>query len=328
MTKYGLLQIVGLLCIALTIAGCSKDIAPSFSDNGDMKACDPVMFTTHMSGKATTRAYEDWVAAAGYTFTYFMYKSGDEDHPAVGSTVYWPDINTNEYGFIAKTGRLETNGDFKALATNQSTEAFLINEDILLGFGAVSTDNVTALNYRTGANWKSANATDGVAAADQKKIRLYMQHQRAKITIILKAGVGVLRSTLENASNINMTIYSYKGATPTITEISPYASTTTVNYDAADYGGAADNVLTTKYQAIVDPYDYRTGEGKNIAQITVGGRTFTYKPSNDPLEDKSAYNLEAGQHLTITITLSPGAAMSASVTDWTESSTDATLGPD
>lgn len=328
MTKYRLSRIVGLLCIALTIAGCSKDISPSFSDDGDMKAGDPVMFTTHMSGKATTRTYEDWVAAAGYTFTYFMYKSGVEAPILSGATVYWPDISTNAYGFKAMTGTV-TDGAFAALSANQSKEEKLINEDQLLGFGAISTDNISALNYRTGANWKSANATDGVAEADQKKIRLYMQHQRAKITIILKAGVGVLRSDLTYpASGVSVKIYSYKGATPTTTEITPFASSEDVNYDASDYGGAAASVATTKYQAIVDPYDYRTGEGKDIAQITVGSRTFTYKPSNDPLEDKSAYNLEAGQHLTITITLSPGAAMSASVTDWTESSTNATLGPD
>ena len=328
MTNYRLSQIVGLLCITLAIAGCSKDISPSFSDDGDMKAGDPVMFTTHMSGKATTRTYEDWVAAAGYTFTYFMYKSGVEAPILSGATVYWPDISTNAYGFKAMTGTV-TDGTFAALSANQSEEEKLIYEDQLLGFGAISTDNISALNYRTGANWKSANATDGVAEADQKKIRLYMQHQRAKITIILKAGVGVLRSDLTYpASGVSVKIYSYKGATPTTTEITPFASSEDVNYDASDYGGAAASVATTKYQAIVDPYDYRTGEGKDIAQITVGSRTFTYKPSNDPLEDKSAYNLEAGQHLTITITLSPGAAMSASVTDWTESSTNATLGPD
>lgn len=329
MTNCRLSQIVGLLCITLAIAGCSKDISPSFSDDGDMKAGDPVMFTTHMSGKATTRgAYDGWGSAGGYTFTYFMYQSGITDPISSGSTVYWPDINTNAYGFKAMTGTV-TDGVFAALSADQSTEAKLINEDQLLGFGAVSTDNVTALNYRTGANWKSKNADDGVAAANQKKIRLYMQHQRAKITIILKAGVGVLRSDLTYpASGVSVKIYSYKGETPTRTDITPYASSEDVDYLTSDYGGAAASVATTKYQAIVDPYDYRTGEGKDIAQITVGSRTFTYKPSNDPLEDKSAYNLEAGQHLTITITLSPGAAMSASVTDWTESSTNATLGPD
>lgn len=328
MTKYRLSQIVELLCIALTMAGCSKDIAPSFSDDGDMKAGDSVMFTTHMSGKATTRTYEDWVAAAGYTFTYFMYKSGVEAPISSGSTVYWPDISTNAYGFKAMTGTV-TDGAFAALSADQETEAKLTNEDQLLGFGAVSTDNITELNYRTGTEWKNKNGEDGVAVDDRKKIRLYMQHQRAKITIILKAGVGVLRSDLTYpASGVSVKIYSYKGATPTTTEITPFASSEDVNYDASDYGGAAASVATTIYQAIVDPYDYRTGEGKDIAQITVGSRTFTYKPSNDPLEDKSAYNLEAGQHLTITITLSPGAAMSASVTDWTESSTDATLGPD
>ena len=326
MTKYRLSQIVGLLCIALTIAGCSKDISPSFSDDGDMKAGDPVMFTTHMSGKATTRTYEDWVVAAGYTFTYFMYKSGVEAPISSGSTVYWPDISTNAYGFKAMTGTV-TDGVFAALSAYQSTEALLINEDQLLGFGAASDDIITALNYRTGTAWKSANDHDGITGDDQKKIRLYMQHQRAKITIILKAGVGVLRSDLTYpASGVSVKIYSYKGATPTTTEITPYASSANIDYTASDYGGAAASVATTKYQAIVDPYDYRTGEGKNIAQITVGGRTFTYKPSNDT--STAAYNLAAGQHLTITITLSPGAAMSASVTDWTESSTDATLGPD
>lgn len=316
----------------MATAGCSKDISPSFSDDGDMKAGDPVMFTTHMSGKATTRTYEDWVAAAGYTFTYFMYKSGIEAPISSGSTVYWPDISTNAYGFKAMTGTLKegvTDGAFAELAANQSTEASLINEDQLLGFGAVYEDNnIVSLNYHKGAEWKSKNADDGVAAANQKKIRLYMQHRRAKITIILKAGVGVLRSDLTYpASGVSVKIYSYKGETPTRTDITPYASSEDVDYLTSDYGGAAAGVLTTKYQAIVDPYDYRTGEGKNIAQITVGGRTFTYKPSNDT-SGTGAYNLAAGQHLTITITLSPGAAMSASVTDWTESSTDATLGPD
>ena len=332
MTKYGLLQIVGLLCIALTIAGCSKDISPSFSDDGDMKAGDPVMFTTHMSGKATSRgAYDGWGSAEGYTFTYFMYKSGVEAPILSDSTVYWPDINTNAYGFKAMTGTLKegvTDGAFAELAANQSTEASLINEDQLLGFGAASNDIITALNYRTGTAWKSANDYDGITGENQKKIRLYMQHQRAKITIILKAGVGVLRSDLTYpASGVSVKIYSYKGATPTTTEITPYASSANIDYTASDYGGAAASVATTKYQAIVDPYDYRTGEGKNIAQITVGGRTFTYKPSNDT-SGTGDYDLTAGKHLTITITLSPGAAMSASVTNWTESSTDATLEPD
>lgn len=309
------------------MAGCSKDIAPSFSDNGDMKAGDPVMFTTHMSGKATTRAYEDWVAATGYTFTYFMYQSGIEAPISSGSTVYWPDISTNAYGFKAMTGTV-TDGAFAELAANQSTEASLINEDQLLGFGAASNDIITELNYRTGTAWKSANYNDGITGENQKKIRLYMQHQRAKITIILKAGVGVLRSDLTYpASGVSVKIYSYKGATPTTTEITPYASSANIDYTASDYGGAAASVATTKYQAIVDPYDYRTGEGKNIAQITVGGRTFTYKPSNDT-SGTGDYDLTAGKHLTITITLSPGAAMSASVTDWTESSTNVTLGPD
>ena len=294
MTKYGLLQIVGLLCIALTIAGCSKDIAPSFSDDGDMKAGDPVMFTTHMSGKATTRTYEDWVAAAGYTFTYFMYKSGIEAPISSGSTVYWPDISTNAYGFKAMTGTLKegvTDGAFAELAANQSTEASLINEDQLLGYGAVDADvDKGIIHYRTAANWKNDN-TD-LDEADKKNIRLYMQHRRAKITIILKAGTNV---TSEDLASASVTIYSYPGA---IAVDKPLK--TTVGGDP-------------HYTAIVEPYDYTSNGGQNIAQITLtrsgSNKTITYKPSNDPSEDKSAYNLaadnagNAGKHLTITITL-------------------------
>ena len=297
-----------IIGIAVLLTGCSSDDITtggfSISDEWEIKPGDPVMFTTNVYGKVgTTRTVTYEPVGAGYTFTYFMYKSGDPN-PIVGSTVYWPDINTNEYGFIAKTGTLDANGEFADLSADQKTEAKLINEDQLLGYGAVSDENKETLHYRTATDWKNANATDGVAEPDQKNIRLYMQHRRAKITIILKAGVGVLRSDLTYpASGVSVKIYSYKGATPTTTEITPYASSANIDYTASDYGGAAASVATTKYQAIVDPYDYRTGEGKNIAQITVGGRTFTYKPSNDSSEDKSAYNLAAGQHLTITITL-------------------------
>lgn len=274
-----------IIVIAGLLAGCSSDDITtggfSISDEREIKPGDPVMFTTNISGKVRTRTVTYEPVGAGYTFTYFMYKSGVTDPIASGPTVYWPDINTNEYGFIAKTGTLETNGDFAALSADQDTEAELINEDQLLGYGAASADeNKEILHYRTAANWKNANSD--VDEADKKKIRLYMQHRRAKITIILKAGTNV---TSEDLASASVTIYSYPGA---IAVDKPLKATV---------GG------DPHYTAIVEPYNYQTGD--NIAEITLttSNKTFTYKPSNDPSEDKSAYNLTAGKHLTITITL-------------------------
>ena len=293
-----------IIGIAGLLAGCSSDDITtggfSISDEWEIKPGDPVMFTTNISGKVGTRTVTYEPVGAGYTFTYFMYKSGVTD-PIVGSTVYWPDINTNEYGFIAKTGTLETNGDFAALSADQDTEAELINEDQLLGYGAVFSDeNKGIIHYRTAADWKNANSD--VDEADKKKIRLYMQHRRAKITIILKAGTNVNRATLATASNITMKIYSYQGSTTT--EITPCASAATVDYTASDPGGAATGVATTKYEAIVEPYNYQTNSTDAIARISISGKTSYFYVSNENEEEKKInYNLTAGKHLTITITL-------------------------
>lgn len=280
-----------IIGIAVLLAGCSSDDimtrggleASPNSDEWEIKPGDPVMFTTNISGKVGTRTVTYEPVGAGYTFTYFMYKEVESvsTFVAKGSTVYWPDINSTAYGFIVKTGTLEENGEFADLSADQETEAKLINEDQLLGYGAVSSDEDKGIiHYRTAADWKNANSD--VDEADKKKIRLYMQHRRAKITIILKAGTNV---TSEDLASASVTIYSYPGA---IAVDKPLK--TTVGGDP-------------HYTAIVEPYNYQTGD--NIAEITLttSNKTFTYKPSNDPSEDKSAYNLTAGKHLTITITL-------------------------
>ena len=284
-----------VIVIAVLLAGCSSDDITtggfSISDEWDIKPGDPVMFTTNVYGKVgTTRTVTYEPVGAGYTFKYFMYKSGDSN-PIVGSTVYWPDINTNEYGFIAKTGTLDANGEFADLSADQEIEAKLINEDQLLGYGAVFSDeNKGIIHYRTAANWKNDN-TD-LDEADKKNIRLYMQHRRAKITIILKAGDGVDPEDLAYATaatKIDATIYSYSGGETTA--VKPCVGQTTIS--AKTY---------TQYTAIVEPFDYTSNGGQNIAQIKLKGyepnKTTTYKASNE-----SAYNLNAGEHLTITITL-------------------------
>ena len=313
--------------IAVLLAGCSSDDimtgegleVSSISDEWDIKPGDPVVFTLLPSVKAQTRTIgadtdfvNDYAAIEnGYELTIEMFGEGVASNGSAvysvtdgsltpktsGSQLYWPD-NTQKYGFKATAGTT-------TLETNQSNEAKLRSQDRLEGYAFVplkdgETRQYTegALNYRTSKQWKADNATFGKTGEDLKKIPLYLKHMRSKITIILKAGAGVERSTLATASNITMKIYSYQESTTT--EITPCASAATVDYTDSDPGGAAAGVATTKYEAIVEPFNYQT-EDKSIARITLTtpNKTFTYKPSNGT----GAYNLTAGKHLTITITL-------------------------
>lgn len=313
MKEYRFTRIIWLLCLALAMTGCSEDLVSSGSDD-EIKPGDPILFAPYLSGRAMTRAtdvnsYHD--ALAYYTFTYEMYQSAIEYPVASGLQLYWPD-NINSYGFKATAGSA-------TLATDQTTQTKFFAEDKLLGYGAIAStaDNIEALNYRTSKNWKADNATAGVAAADQKKIPIYLQHQRSCITVILKAGEGVSRDDLANTNYLEAKIYSYGTSN---LEISPYATSTTIDYTEGDYGSAASNVNTTQYTAIVEPYAYQTN-AKTIAEIKLSNQVFTFSASNDNNDVK--YNLSAGQHLTITATLSRGSddgrykvKMTAQVTDW------------
>lgn len=316
-----------IIGIAVLLAGCSSDDimtgggleVSSISDEWDIKPGDPVAFTLLPSVKAQTRTIgadtdfvNDYAAIEnGYELTIEMFGTGGVNkgsavysvtsgalNPKTSSSkLYWPD-NTQQYGFKATAGTT-------TLETDQSNEAKLRSQDRLEGYAFVPLKNgedllydKNNLNYMTSKEWKAANVTFGEIGDNQKKIPLYLEHKRSKITIILKAGAGVERSTLATASNITMKIYSYQGSTTT--EITPCASEATVDYTDSDPGGAAAGVATTKYEAIVEPFNYQT-EDKSIARITLTtpNKTFTYKPSNGT----GAYNLTAGQHLTITITL-------------------------
>jgi len=319
-----------IIGVAVLLAGCSSDDimtgggleVSSTSDEWDIKPGDPVAFALLPSVKAQTRtigkddSFDSYATIEnGYELTIEMFGTGGVNkgsavysvtggalNPKTSSSkLYWPD-NTQQYGFKATAGTT-------TLETDQSNEAKLRSQDRLEGYAFVplkdgETRQYTedALNYRTSKQWKADNVTFGKIGDEQKKIPLYLKHMRSKITIILKAGAGVARATLATASNITMKIYSYQGSTTT--EINPCASAATVDYTDSDPGGAAAGVATTKYEAIVEPYNYQTGD-KIIAQITLKGsgsepdKTFTYKPSNGT----GAYNLTAGQHLTITITL-------------------------
>ena len=293
------------------MTGCSEDLTSSVADD-EIKSGDPVLFAPYLSGRAMTRTdvsdYHD--ASAYYTFTYEMYQSAVVDPVASGLQLYWPD-NINAYGFKATAGSA-------TLATDQTTQTKFFAEDKLLGYGAIAStaDNIEALNYRTSKNWKADNETDGVSSPDSKKIRLYLKHLRSRITVILKAGEGVSRDDLANTNYLEAKIYSYSGETTT--EISPYATSTTIDYDDAS------GVSTTQYTALVEPYAYQTNSTKIIAQIKLSNQTFKFLVGNESVEgNKSYYNLTAGKHLTITATLSRGSdgdiyqvKMTAQVTDW------------
>ena len=307
-------------------------MSSSFSDDDEIKPGDPVIFTTYVPVKAMTR-YADEAefnsdiatyspTTESYAFTYVMYKYGVEDPIASGPQVYWPD-NVNAYGFKATAGT-------DAVASDQTTDAKLLLQDKLLGYGFeplwsgdAPVDNIEGLNYRTCVDWKAANVSRSVAEADRKKIPLYLKHQRSKITIILKEGEGMNHEDLALSTagtNIDATIYSYSGESTTA--VKPYASETTIS-----------TVTYTQYTAIVEPYDYQTNSEKVIARISVSGQPFTFSVNNESdNEKKSNYNLTAGKHLIITATLARGDAqkvlLTAQIVPWDVISTNATVGDD
>ena len=309
------------------MTGCSEDLTSSGSDD-EIKPGDPVLFAPYLSSRAMTRAtdvstYKDATQntdITNYTFTYEMYKSSAV-LVASGLQIYWPD-NQIAYAFKATAGS-------ETLATDQDSYEDFLLQDKLEGYGAIAstTDNIEDLNYRISKNWKADNG-------GSKAIPIYLKHLRSRITVILKAGEGVSRQDLipANAGEyINAKIFSYSGETTK--EISPYATSTTINYTAGDYGGAENGVSTTQYTAIVEPYDYQTNNTKPIAQIKLSNQTFKFLVGNESVEgNKSNYNLTVGKHLTITATLSRGSVgniyqvkMTAQVTNWDEISTSATV---
>lgn len=324
MTIYRLSRIAWLLCLVLIIAGCSSDETSSpLPDDGEIKPGDPVMFTTHIPSKGQTRTIEKDDAFTGYSeaandyaITIEMYRQSDGakvgegnytttngDGTLVvapsGSQLYWPD-NTQAYGFKATAGTT-------TLANDQHTKELFISQDQLLGYAFVplkdtdnpSTPQYTAdvLNYKTSKQWKTANFNFGVEGSEnQKKIPLYLNHKRSRITVVLVAGTGVDAKELAFATastNIAATIYSYGSSNLSIT---PYAIT--VNEGAS-----------TQYTAIVEPHSYTSSEP--IVKINLSGQSVFYPYT---------YNLTAGKHLILTLTLtredSFKVLVTAQVTDW------------
>lgn len=271
--------------------------------------------------------------------------------------LYWQD-NVNKWGFKATAGTATLDAD-------QTDKDKWLAQDRLEGYGYLpiwdeennkGIDQFSAFNYRTSKEWyadnKKARQLSGLMenpdSEDYKKIPLYLQHQRAWITVILKAGEGVTREALAYATsdaNIQTTIYSYKEGEAEPLPIEAWSSEEFVDYGDDKNGDAATGVSTTRYDAIVEPHNFiasRTNEESDIiARVSVSNQKFTFAAANDgnyanfiaegASSEKEAataamqvYNLEAGKHLIITATLSRASRMimiTAWIEDWTETVT-------
>lgn len=267
------------------------------------------------------------------------------------SVLRWQD-NNNRYGFEATAGS-------ETLSPLQTEASTLLAQDLLKGYSyeplwdglddnGKALDDIDAVNFRTSKEWYAATkkvyddyGQMPLSTDDLKKIPLFFQHQRSLVTVILKADEGVSRDQLaiRNAEeNISAKIFNYS---PAKQDISPLLEAATIDYAGTDYGGAESGAATVQYSAIVNPYDYlSTADEKPICEIVLSGQKFSYYASNDrdyntyrselnsgspQSEDAkrvaNSYNLKAGQHLVLTVTLSRETrkiVITAYVEDWTD----------
>lgn len=358
---YKLSQLVLMITFILGVTGCNETLDSLFSDG--ISEGEQVMFTTSLPSAPATRGtqkeYEEEMKMfqavnKAYEFTIDMYADGkvvgtglySRDtlktdgtlSPVADETpLYWSST-TVPYAFKAVAGTED-------LSPVQNTQKDWLQQDRLEGYGYVQlwdennnnpTDNLDALNYHTAKEWKALNNQSKMVSDnnDLKKIPLYLQHKRSLISIILKAGEGVTRKALayDVAENdLSAKIFSYDTAGSPI-EIMPLAKEEKIHYDKDKNGGAEDSVSTTRYDAIVYPYDYSANPSTDlIARISLSGQHYSFYAQNDYLFDdpdnpsKASYNLEPGKRLVITVTLSRDSRkilMSAYVEDWTEEVTN------
>ena len=356
-TRNRFFQFLSAICLILITVACNEsDINALFGENRE-----EVQFTSALPSLPATRSaksdYNNRMAAYKavsdkYEFTIEMY-SGDnhlegistyhpvEDDNNIGALIvnadatplYWPSTVT-PYAFKATAGTEEVSAD-------QSTVADWLLQDRLEGFGYIPKwigaddtgaplDQIDALNYHSAKEWRDLNKDTKLMTddADYKKIPLYLQHKRSLITVILKAGEGVSRKALAfdvADKDLSTQIFSY---TEGAMAIAPLASEMLIDYEADVNGAAETGVSTTRYDAIVEPYDYSENYLEDaIAKISLSGQHYSFYAGNDHnFEDnKDNYILEPGKHLTLTVILSRDSRktlISAYVEDWTEEVTN------
>lgn len=370
LSKYGILSAL----MMLLLAACSDEWQKAIDDGTipDMTG-EQVAFTTNVSSSGSdSRGYsplENGTAGyiainKAYKLKITMHKQGEEAAigsctyepvfsqsgtsegvlraaPANGETaLYWQD-SQQAYGFSVTAGS-------DNIATDQSDEEKWLAQDRLKGFSYAPVkddsespvDNINAINYRTSKEWYQANKAwmpqNGIVPEnDFKKIPLFLQHERAWITVILRAGVGVDRDAVDFVTankKIKAEIYSYNSDG---TAITPWLTEQEVAYSAED-GLPKETRKGVAYHAIVNPYDYLAkAEESIICKINLSGQNFSFYASNDKkygdykanntdpalAEAMGVYNLTAGKHLVIDVTLSRESRkilITAYVEDWTE----------
>ena len=340
-----IIQLLLMAILAVVATSCRETFEHIFSD--DIEVGEEVMFTTSMANAVVTRsAQSDYdeamknykVVDKAYEFSITM-RSKDGNYEKTGeytidddydngtlkgttTQLYWPSTVV-EYGFKAIAGSEE-------LSETQSNVTDWLKQDRLEGFGYIKKwqgdentgspiDKIDDFNYRTAKDWKDLNSKVKLVTddTDYKKIPLFLKHKRARISVILKAGEGVSREALqvENAKkDISATIYSYGDAK---LEIAPLICKDSIIYD-----GETKYTYTTRYDAIVKPYDYNTNPSSDlITKINLSGQNYSFYRANDETSGDVNYKLEPGKHLILTVTLGRGSRqnkMSAYIRDWTE----------
>ena len=337
---------------SLLLTGCTDAVESLFSDN--IEEGEEVMFTTYLSeNKVYSRAEVSHVGdnytldnaqyspiVAGYDFTIKMYERTEEedaygekkklvgtatyssqDKTAVlkpSSLLYWPSTQ-KKYAFEATAG-------LDILSDKQTTAELVQQQDLLHGYAFEPTitndewtDNLNALNFHTPAEWSKINKQRGIS--DSRQIPLFIRHQRAMITVVLKAYNTYDKKKLafENygdGKSVIGYINSYDAETSAETKINPYAFKQDIIY-------GSNTEKTIAYQAVVEPHNYLT-DNDVITEVKIAGSRYRFRPSNDykyktDETAKNAYNLQAGQHLIITATIgndSRQISITAQIEDW------------
>ena len=283
-----------------------------------------------------------------------------------GQTPLLWESNTTKYAFEATAGTT-------SIETDQTTPENWLAQDRLHGYAfspfepenGEPADRLDAPNYHTSKEWYQLNKAwhdaeglmvdpkDQKASENYKKIPLFLQHERAWITVILKAGKGVKREavaalydedTKTYNPNVNANIFSYHIGEGTPVEINgsldnkgPLKGKAQVNYDK-DVNGPEESIDNIRFDAIVEPHNYlEKPKDDKIVAINLSNMHFSFFASNDKgfnlysSGDKEnltgeakrvaeAYNLTAGKHLTIEATLSTDRIVfiTAWIEDWTE----------